>query len=128
MVKRKKGIKKRRASPEHALQASYVEWMHLQYPYIIVYATPNGAKRSPQYAAYLRAEGLLSGVADITVLYPNDRHHLLFIEFKYGKNKTSPTQAAFLAYASSYNYRSEVCYSLEEAMAVTKDHMRDYHA
>ena len=108
------------------MQVAYMQWFRLQYPRVICYATPNAGKRSPQLGAWLKEEGMLSGVADLTILHPSSKKHLLFIELKIPPNKPSQAQLDFIAYANSLDYLAVVCFSLEEAMNATKEHLKDY--
>ena len=47
---------------EHYEQAAVIQWFRMAYPKLIMFAIPNAAKRSPQLANYMKAEGLLAGV------------------------------------------------------------------
>lgn len=62
---------------EHEEQKNFVKWFHLQYPKVLIYAIPNSAMRSPELAAYLKAEGMFKGMPDLHVPKWN-----LWIEFK----------------------------------------------
>jgi len=66
--------KKPRAAPtksdiltEHEEQKNFVKWFHLQYPRVLIFAVPNAAVRSPELAAYLKAEGMVKGTPDLIV-------------------------------------------------------------
>lgn len=120
---RRAAVKKRAPSKEHLLQSAYVSWFRLQYPKILLFAVPNAARRSPRLGAYLKAEGMLAGVADLCILYPTTEYHSLWIEFKAGKNKPTDAQLDFLKYANSHNYAAVVCYDLDTAIAVTKEYL-----
>lgn len=52
---------------EHEEQKAFVKWFHQQYPRILIFAVPNAAMRSPELAAYLKAEGMVKGVPDLIV-------------------------------------------------------------
>jgi len=114
---------------EHTEQAAVFQWAKLregQYPALkLMFAVPNAGKRSPGAAAYYLAEGLKSGVPDILLpisyQYP---YNGLAIEMKDGKNKPTPKQKEWLQMLADAGWRTEVCYSQEEAKAVIKDYLK----
>ena len=110
-------------SKEHLLQCAFVEWFHLAYPNIIIFAVPNGARRSPRLGAYLKAEGMLAGVADLCILKPSQDYCCLFIEFKIAPNKPSQAQLDFISYANENGYAAIICYDLDDAMNITKQYL-----
>lgn len=77
---------------ESTLQKSCVKWFKLQYPKELIWATPNGGSRNKYEAARLKLEGVLPGVSDLVVIFPNK---ILFIELKYGKGKQTEHQLLF---------------------------------
>ena len=62
---------------EHQEQAAFIKWFRLQHNGVLVYAIPNAAARSVQLAAYLKAEGFVSGMPDLHIPEWNT-----WIEFK----------------------------------------------
>ena len=52
---------------EHQEQVAFVKWFRMQYPKVRIFAVPNAAARTPQLAAYLKAEGLTAGVQDLWI-------------------------------------------------------------
>jgi hypothetical protein len=73
---------------EHSEQVAFVKWFRAQYKGVFIFAIPNAAMRSPQLAAYLKAEGMVPGVPDICI-----PKWALWIEFKRTKGgKVSPDQ------------------------------------
>jgi hypothetical protein len=56
---------------ESRLQRACVQWFRLQYPAHTLFAIPNGGKRNAREAGILKAEGVLPGVADLFLMYPN---------------------------------------------------------
>ena len=68
---------------EHAEQVAFVNWFGLQFPFVLIFAIPNGAhlagtiaQRAAQVAR-LKAEGMTPGVPDIEVPAWN-----LYVEMK----------------------------------------------
>ena len=80
----------RRRHPEHQLQTACFQWFNLQYPEFrgLLFAVPNGGGRSRIEAALLKAEGVVTGVADMLLLVPSKEYAGLCIEFK-AANKTA---------------------------------------
>ena len=105
------------SNPEHDEQVAVVRWFRMAYPRLVIFAIPNAAKRSPQLANYMKAEGLLPGVSDLFVMQPNKTKHGLFIEMKSKKGKLSEQQEYFLKLADEKGYATCVCYGADEAMA-----------
>lgn len=62
---------------EHAEQTAFVKWFRQQYKGVFIFSIPNAAMRSPQLAAYLKAEGMVPGVPDLCIPKWN-----VWIEFK----------------------------------------------
>ncbi len=62
-----------------------------------VFAVPNGGSRNAREAHNLRLQGVMPGVSDLVVLFPDGR--AVFIELKNpnGKGRQSPTQKDFEA-------------------------------
>ena len=73
-------IRRKPKSEEHNIQASCVKWFRNQYPQLrnILFAVPNAARRSARNGAYMKEEGMLSGVADLILLKSN---RFLFLDF-----------------------------------------------
>ncbi len=95
---------------ESHLQQCCVAWFRHAWPRYasLLFAVPNGGKRSYKTAALMKAEGALAGVADVLLLVPNDEYHGLAIEFKYGKGRQSPAQKKWQAAVENVGYRYEV--------------------
>ena len=83
-----------------------LEWLH---------AIPNGGKRDKIEAAHLKAQGVKSGVPDLSLPVPKGDYHGLYIEMKVNKNKPTDNQIKWLSALSSFGYATSVCYSAKEA-------------
>jgi len=72
---------------EHQLQVMCVTWFRLQYPQYaeLLFAVPNGGFRGKATAGKLKAEGVVSGVSDLILLFPTIGYHGLCIEMKNDK-------------------------------------------
>ena len=116
---------------EHTEQAAVFQWAKCreeQYPALnMMFAVPNAGKRSPAVANYYLAEGLKSGVPDIILpvsyQFP---YNGLVIEMKDGKNKPTDKQKQWLEMFDQAGWRTEVCYSYDEAVSVLKDYLKIY--
>ena len=86
----------------------------------LMYHTPNEGKRTN--GGVLKAAGLKSGVPDVCLPVAMGRYHGLYIELKFGKNKTTKAQEDYMALLRQQNYKTAVCYGAEEA----KEEILDY--
>lgn len=97
---------------EHQEQVEFVKWFRMQHRGVRIFAVPNAAMRSPQLAAYLKAEGLSPGCPDLWI--PALK---LAIEFKRQKGGViSPEQKEWAAYLISIGWRHFFAYGCEDAM------------
>lgn len=67
---------------EHTEQAIFMSRLSFEFPSVLAFANPNGAKRSFWEAAQKKAEGLIAGVPDITIAEARGGWFLFLIEFK----------------------------------------------
>ena len=83
-----------RNNKEHDLQKSMIQWFDMQYPKLKLnlFAVPNGSNIGQRAGAYMKSEGLRSGVADLLFCY---KGVCTFIEVKTPKGKQSDTQKEF---------------------------------
>ena len=118
----------RKTSSEHTEQCLLFSWakkMEGRHPQLgLMFAIPNGGLRNVRVAVKLKKEGVKAGIPDIFLAVP--RHlpnptrdvftlYGLFIEMKFGKNKTSRNQQGWIEALIAEGYAVEVCYSFEEA-------------
>lgn len=83
-----------------------------------MYHIPNEGKRSKTTGAALKRQGLKSGVPDICLPVPRGKYHGLYIEMKYGDNKTTKNQRKWLDMLSGQGYKTAVCYDWISAAEV----------
>ena len=106
-------------SSEHQEQVALFEWAGYARGALpeldLLYAVPNGGLRHKAVAAKMKAEGARAGVPDICLPVPRGGYHSLYIEMKYGKNKPTEKQAAWLKALTDYGHYCKVCYGFEEA-------------
>ncbi len=86
----------------------------------LLHHIPNEGKRNN--GSILKAAGLKSGVPDISLPVPMGPFHGLYIELKFGKNKTTKAQEDFMELLKQQNFKTAVCYGAEEA----RDEILDY--
>jgi hypothetical protein len=101
------------AGPEDHLQHQLVTWLKLQYPKLKYHHSPNEGKRSPFERFKYQYLGSDSGFPDL--IFPS--LHLV-IELKIKPNRPTPAQEEWLDYFMAIGWRSEVCYSFEEAQKI----------
>jgi hypothetical protein len=54
-------------STEHAEQCGFVTWFRARYPDVLIFAVPNGGKRTIGVAKKMKDEGVVSGIPDLFV-------------------------------------------------------------
>ena len=82
----------------------------------LLYHIPNGGSRNQLEAQNLKAQGVKAGVPDLCLPVPHGGFHGLYIEMKYGKNKTTEKQDWWLEQLEAQGYDTAVCYGADEAM------------
>lgn len=85
---------------------------------IPVYHVPNGGTRNRLEAVALKRQGVRAGVPDLCFPVPKGKYHGMYIEMKFGKNKTTQAQNEWLELLSKNGYMTAVCYGFDEAKAV----------
>lgn len=106
---------------ESTLQTQCVKWFRYQYPNFVIYAVPNGGSRNVREAQRLKSEGVLAGVADLTILLPQGKS--LYIEMKVKGNRQTPNQKEFQQKAEALGHKYYVCYSFEDFEKVVKQEL-----
>lgn len=86
----------------------------------VIIHIPNEGKRSPRYAARLKAMGMRPGVSDLFIALGRHGYHGAWIELKSCKGKVSIKQQKFIEDMNEQNYYTTVCYSLETALEKIK--------
>ena len=104
---------------EHAHQVALFAWAFLarkQRPELeALYAVPNAGKRSIGAAAYIKSEGLRSGVPDICLPVPRGGFGALYIELKSATGRTSEQQKKWLSRLNGLGNMAVVCRGWLEA-------------
>jgi hypothetical protein len=110
---------------EHQIQKAFFDWLALAYPgaNLVTWATPNAARRSPQMAAMMKAEGLRSGVPDVFMAMPRGEYHGLFLEFKSHTGRLTENQKVYVINLRNMGYQVEVVRSFDEARLIVVKYM-----
>lgn len=106
-------------------QAACVAWFRAQYPEysLLLYAVPNGGKRSGREAAQFVREGVLSGVPDLVLAVPKNEYHGLYIEQKVKGNTTTDNQRLVMHALTLQGYKCAVVFSIEEFQQVITEYL-----
>lgn len=116
-----------RRRSEATEQEALITWCRIfenRYPELkMIYHIPNGGSRNRLEAANLKRQGVKAGVPDLCLPVPKDGYHGLYIEMKYGKNKTTGNQEEWLESLRQYGYKTEVCYGADEARETIKQYI-----
>ena len=102
---------------------NYNSYMHPELQ--LMFHIPNGGKRSKTEAIRLKQEGVKAGVPDLCLPVARRGYHGLFIEMKYGKNKTTENQRQWLKELSNQGYFCKVCNGAEEAVQTINTYLKD---
>jgi hypothetical protein len=85
---------------EHSEQVGFVNWFNAQYPRVLIFAIPNGEKRSITVAKRLKAEGVVRGIPDLFI--PEWR---LWVEMKRKTGgRLSTEQKSMINYLQNIGY------------------------
>lgn len=90
----------------------------------MIFAIPNGGKRSARTGAVLKLEGVKPGVPDLFLPVSRKEFHGLFIEMKRLKGGSlSPSQKTWKKNLECLGYRVEVAKGFEAARDVIIDYL-----
>ena len=101
---------------ESVIQRACVQWFRLSHRGMsgLLFSVPNGAKMSITQAKVMKAEGLLSGVSDLILLYPSSKYHGLCVEMKTVKGRQSDSQREFQRSVEEAGYKYIICRSIDD--------------
>lgn len=111
---------------EHRIQVECVKWFRLQYPKLRLrlFAVPNGGQRNVIVASKMKAEGVLSGVADLILLKSNGKYAALLVEMKTKKGRQSETQKLWEAdVCKNGEYKYVLCRSIEDFISAIRSYI-----
>lgn len=107
---------------EDTEQMGVIEWANWntgRFPELqLLFHVPNGGKRNAAEAARFKAMGVKAGVPDLCLPVPRNGFAGLYIEMKYGKNRTTKEQEKWITALRQQGYKVAVCYG---GIAATKE-------
>lgn len=116
--KKEETQRRKPSEEEHYIQVACVTWFRAQYrtKEKLLFAVPNGGGRRKSQAGKLKAEGVLSGVADLILLYPFGGYHGLCVEMKTLRrgSRQRDSQKAWQEAVEAVGYKYVVCRSLDD--------------
>jgi VRR-NUC domain. len=108
--------KRHNEATEQETLIQWCGWKQSKYPELkLIYHIPNGGSRNAIEAANLKRQGVKAGVPDLCLPVARNGFHGLYIEMKYGRNKTTEKQKEWLKSLEEQGYFTVVCYGAEEA-------------
>ncbi len=106
---------------EHSLQVLVIR--HLSYGVndgINYFAIPNAARRTWATAAWMKAEGLQPGVADLCFMFPQGKCAWLELKTDSKKSKQSDDQVNFERICKRLGHPYAVARNIDEALAILR--------
>lgn len=88
-----------------------------------LYHVPNGGSRDSAEAIKLKNMGVKRGVSDLCLPFPHGRYHGLYIEMKYGRNRTTKEQAEFLRDMRDAGHCVAVCHDAQSAAGLIEQYI-----
>lgn len=96
---------------EHQEQTGFVRWFRSRWPHVLIFAIPNGGKRSMSTAKNLKLEGVVPGVPDLFIPAWG-----IWIEMKRQKGgRLSADQEEMISYMESCGHHVIVGYGATDA-------------
>lgn len=90
----------------------------------LMFHVPNGGSRNRIEAAKLKRQGVRAGVPDICLPVARGGFHGLFVELKYGRNKATDRQTAWLNALRSQGYLAVECVGWDTAREVITKYLK----
>lgn len=103
-----------------------MQYMDLQYPYVLKFHVPNAGKRGWSQQAKMKALGMKRGVLDVWIIEARNNFHGLVIEMKTEKksSRLSKEQTFWLNALKVRGWRTEVCKSFESAKEIVDEYFK----
>jgi len=111
---------KKRMPTEHEEQSAFVAWFRYKYPWILIFAIPNGGYRTKVEAAKLKREGMTAGIPDLYIPVLS-----LWIEFKRKNGRLSKSQKEVIKYLKSIGDNVIIAYGCEDAIKKIEDFLEN---
>ena len=113
---------------ESGLQQACVGWFNLQYAsyYGLLYSSLNGVYTTSSQARSAKAEGMVPGVADLTLSVARRGYHGLFIEMKAGsRGRQSEAQRRWQLKVEEQGYCYVICRSFADFKRVIDGYLSE---
>lgn len=94
-------------------------------PNVIWYHVANERRTSPQAGRRLKNKGVKSGVPDVMILNAENGFNGLAIELKIKGGRLTENQKNWLLKLDRINYKTAVCFSLDEAIDVINQYFEE---
>lgn len=115
---------KKSETTEQILVIQWCKCNECQYPALKwIYHNPNGGKREHNEAAVLKQMGVKAGVPDLNLPIARGRYIGLWIEMKFGDNRTTKEQDKWIEAMKEQGHYVKVCYSAQEACQVIEKYL-----
>ena len=116
--------RKRSEATEQEIVINWCEYNSPRHPELkLIYHVPNGGSRNQLEAVNLKRQGVKAGVPDLNLSVALHGFHGLYIEMKFGKNKTTEKQKWWLEQLQKQGYKTAVCYGADEAIDTIKEYL-----
>jgi len=116
--------RKRSEATEQEIVINWCEYNSPRHPELkLIYHVPNGGSRNQLEAVNLKRQGVKAGVPDLNLPVALNGFHGLYIEMKFGKNKTTEKQKWWLEQLQKQGYKTAVCYGADEAIDTIKEYL-----
>lgn len=116
--------RKRSEATEQEIVINWCEYNSPRHPELkLIYHVPNGGSRNQLEAVNLKRQGVKAGVPDLNLPVALNGFHGLYIEMKFGKNKTTEKQKWWLEQLQQQGYKTAVCYGADEAINTIKEYL-----
>ena len=103
---------------EQRTVVEYLEWLKLPF-----YHVANERNCSPRRGAFLKSQGVQSGVPDICIPVPMGNYHALYIEMKSKSGRLSANQKRWISILRKHGNYAEVCYGADQAIELISQYM-----
>ena len=107
--------------PEDVLQKQVVAYVRMLN--LFVSASQNGVPHKPQTVAKAIVMGQSKGEPDLFIAKPNKKYHGLYLELKYGKNKTSKEQDIIILKLQELGYYVGIAYNFEDSKLIIDNYL-----
>lgn len=116
--------RKRSEATEQEIVINWCEYNSTRHPELkLIYHVPNGGSRNQLEAVNLKRQGVKAGAPDLNLPVALHGFHGLYIEMKFGKNKTTEKQKWWLEQLQKQGYKTAVCYGADEAIDTIKEYL-----